>query len=133
MASIPSALLRSLTVPPMKTGGTRGQCQILRLGRATEEWPREDSFPRIVPWEGTGRWAGDFGGSGSGGRLPVFDVTTTVRAWAAGDLANFGFVIAPDPSEAKRQGDAISETADQFVCPLMMGEFQLEVLMLVRR
>ena len=107
--------------------GTREQCRILVLGRATAEWDAGREGRVHIPGEGVRPPVTGFAGTRS------FDVTRTVTDWRDGRAPNLGFVIAPDPDAVARNAGAVGELSEQYLCPVMYRDFRLEVSLLVPR
>jgi len=111
-------------VPP----GTPGQCNILRVGRATSAWPPGESIGPLVTWAPIPPPPAAFGRYA---RFGPVDVTRAVRAWRDGGAANTGFVITPQHDIAERNAEGIEQENDSFLCDLLLGRFELDVTMLI--
>lgn len=114
-------------VDPPRLIGSPAQCNNLRLGRATAWWHLTETRG-LVPWEELHSPPPAFVGG-----VGPFDVTRTVNAWKDRDQPNFGFVVAPDPAAVDRNASTIEQTDQEYMCPMMLGGFQLEIQMIVRR
>lgn len=111
-------------IPP----GTREQCEILAVGRATSPWTPGPTQGALVTWAGIppppprfGRYA----------RFGPIDVTRAVRAWRDGAAPNLGFVITPPSDKVEAAAEEITEVADAYSCDLLLGQFELDVTLLI--